>query len=199
MYRSAIRSLFAATTALLLLATAACDKPEDKKADKKAEDKKAEEVKAVEPPPVEPPPVEPPPVEPPVEPPPVEPPADTGAAADAGEPAADGGAEKAEGGDEKPEPKPEPKSEPKPEPTAAKIDGKAIFDLKCKSCHGADGKGDTTIGKKVNIPSLADTKLSKSKIISTTETGVPDTKMKGFKDKLSADEIEAVAVYVTKL
>jgi mono/diheme cytochrome c family protein len=192
MYRSAIRSLFAATTALLLLATAACDKPEDKKADKKAEEKKAEEVKAVEPPPVEPPPVEPPPVEPPVEPPPVEPPADTGAAADAGEPAADGGAEKAE-------PKPEPKSDPKPEPTAAKIDGKAIFNEKCDSCHGADGKGETTIGKKVNIPSLAGTKLSKSKIISTTENGVPDTKMKGFKDKLSADEIEAVAVYITKL
>jgi mono/diheme cytochrome c family protein len=192
MYRSAIRSLFAATTALLLLATAACDKPEDKKADKKAEEKKAEEVKAVEPPPVEPPPVEPPPVEPPVEPPPVEPPADTGAAADAGEPAADGGAEKAE-------PKPEPKSDPKPEPTAAKIDGKAIFNEKCDSCHGADGKGETTIGKKVNIPSLVGTKLSKSKIISTTENGVPDTKMKGFKDKLSADEIEAVAVYVTKL
>jgi mono/diheme cytochrome c family protein len=194
MYRTAIRSLFAATTALLLLATAACDKPEEKKAEKKAEDKKAEEVKAVEPPPVEPPPVEPPPVEPPVEPPPVDPPADTGAAADAGEPAADGGAEKAE---PKPEPKPEPKSEP--EPTAAKIDGKAIFDAKCDSCHGADGKGDTTIGKKVNIPSLAGTKLSKSKIIATTESGVPDTKMKGFKDKLTADEIAAVATYVGKL
>jgi mono/diheme cytochrome c family protein len=199
MYRRAIRSLFVATTTLLLLATAACDKPEDKK----PADKKAAEVKAE--PPVAPPPVEPPPVEPPVEPPPVEPPADTGAvaadtapAADTGEPAADGGTEKADGGGEDKPPADKPPTE-KSEPTAAKIDGKPIFDAKCKSCHGADGKGETTIGKKVNIPSLAGTKLSKSKIISTTESGVPDTKMKGFKDKLSADEIEAVATYVKKL
>lgn len=201
MYRRAIRSLFVATTAFLLLATAACDKPEDKK----PADKKADEVKAPEPP-VEPPPVEPPPVEPPVEPPPIVPPADTGAAAadtsaaaaDTAEPAADGGGEKADGGGEDKPPAEKPPAE-KPEPTAAKIDGKPIFDAKCKSCHGADGKGETTIGKKVNIPSLAGTALSKSKIISTTEAGVPDTKMKGFKDKLSADEIEAVATYVKKL
>jgi mono/diheme cytochrome c family protein len=198
MYRRAIRSLFVATTALLLLATAACDKPEDKK----TADKKAEEVKAPE---VEPaPPVEPPPVEPPVEPPPVEPPADTGAvaadtaaaAADAGEPAADEGGEKDDGGEKPPAEKPPAE---KSEPVAAKIDGKPIFEAKCKSCHGADGKGETTIGKKVGIPSLAGTKLSKSKIISTTESGVADTKMKGFKDKLSADEIDAVATYVKKL
>jgi mono/diheme cytochrome c family protein len=201
MYRRAIRSLFVATTALLLLATAACDKAEEKKTDKTAE-KKAEEVKAPEPP-VEPPPVEPPPVEPP----PVEPPADTGAvaadtaapAADTGEPAADGGAEKADGGGEDKPPAEKPPAEKKPESTAAKIDGKPIFDAKCKSCHGADGKGETTIGKKVNIPSLSGTALSKSKIVSITETGVADTKMKGFKDKLSADEIDAVATYVKKL
>jgi mono/diheme cytochrome c family protein len=197
MYRRAIRSLFVATTALLLLATSACDKPEDKK----TAEKKTEEVKAPEPP-VEPA-VEPPPVEPPVEPPPVEPPADTGAvaadtapAADTGEPPADGG-EKADGGEDKP-PAEKPPAE-KAEPAAVKIDGKPIFEAKCKSCHGADGKGDTTIGKKVNIPSLAGTALSKAKVISTTEAGVPDTKMKGFKDKLSADEIEAVATYVKKL
>jgi mono/diheme cytochrome c family protein len=181
MYRRAIRSLFVATTALLLLATAACDKAEEKKTDKTAEKK--------------------------AEPPPVEPPADTGAvaadtaapAADTGEPAADGGAEKADGGGEDKPPAEKPPAEKKPESTAAKIDGKPIFDAKCKSCHGADGKGETTIGKKVNIPSLSGTALSKSKIVSITETGVADTKMKGFKDKLSADEIDAVATYVKKL
>jgi mono/diheme cytochrome c family protein len=201
MYRSAIRSFFVATTALLLLTTAACDKAEEKKtADKKVDDKKVDEVKTPEPP-IEPPPVEPPPVEPP----PVEPPADAGtvtadAGADAGEPAADGGAEKADGGGEdKPPAEKKPPEKADPEPIAAKADGKAVFESKCKSCHGADGKGDTTIGKKVQIPSLAGTKLSKSKIVSTTESGVPDTKMKGFKDRLTGDEIDAVATYVTKL
>jgi mono/diheme cytochrome c family protein len=197
MYRRAIRSLFVATTALLLLATAACDKPEDKK----TAEKKAGEVVAPEPP-IEPP-VEPPPVEPPIEPPPVEPPTDTGAvAADTAAPAADTGEPAADGGEDKPPAEKPPAEKPpaeKPEPTAAKIDGKPIFEAKCKSCHGADGKGETTIGKKVNIPSLAGTAMSKSKIIATTEAGVPDTKMKGFKDKLSADEIEAVATYIKKL
>jgi mono/diheme cytochrome c family protein len=203
MYRRAIRSLFVATTALLLLTTAACDKAEEKKTDKSAE-KKPEEVKTPEPP-VEPPPVEPPPVEPADT---TAVAADTGApAADTGEPPADdAGAKVDDGGETPPADKPPADKPPadkppadKPEPTAAKIDGKPIFDSKCKSCHGADGKGDTTIGKKVNIPSLAGTALSKAKIISTTEAGVADTKMKGFKDRLSADEIDAVATYVKKL
>lgn len=200
MYRRAIRSLFVATTALLLLATTACDKPEDKK----PADKKAEEVKA-EPPPATPP-IEPPaPVEPPIEQPPVEPPADTGVvaadtappAADTGAPTPDDGGAKDDGGDDKP-PADKPPAD-KPEPTVAKLDGKPIFEAKCKSCHGADGKGDTTIGKKVDIPSLAGTSLTKSQVVSITEGGVADTKMKGFKDKLSADEIDAVATYVKKL
>lgn len=86
----------------------------------------------------------------------------------------------------------------KPEPVA-KVDGKPLFEAKCKSCHGIDGKGDTTIGKKVDIPSLSKTKLGTSKIVSIIESGVPDTKMKGYKGKLSKEEIDAVAAYVKKL
>ncbi len=213
MYRRAIRSLFVATTVLLLSTASACDKAEEKKtadkaAEKKTDDKAPETPK--EQPPVEPPPVEPPPVEPPADSGAVAADAgtDAGAPAEGGEPAADGGGEKADGGGTKTDGGGEKKSDPKPEPkpddkagesTVAKADGKAIFESKCKSCHGADGKGDTTIGKKVNIPSLSGTKLSKSKIVSITEGGVPDTKMKGFKDRLTGDEIDAVAAYVLKL
>ena len=188
MYRTVIRTLFVA--AALLLTTTACDKGGDAKdAGKGAEKKAAEpEVKAE---PVKTEPVPEPvestqqPVEPEIEPPP--------AAEEGGEP------EPAE-----PEPKPDAKTpEPKPpepkEPIAAKVDGKPVFESKCKSCHGADGKGDTTIGKKLEIPSLSGTKLAKAKIVSIIESGVPDTKMKGYKDKLTADEIDAVAVYVGKL
>lgn len=202
MYRRAIRSLFAATTALLLCATA-CDKPEEKKADdKKAEPEKAD-VKAPEPEP-QPEPPQPEPPQPEVN---AEAGADAGAeaGADAG---ADAGAEGGEptpaaeeGGEDKPaEKKPADKpTEKKPEAAANNINAKPLFDAKCKSCHGADGKGETTIGKKVNIPSLVGTSMSKAKIVSVIENGVPDTKMKGYKDKLSKDEIEALAGYVKKL
>jgi cytochrome c5 len=84
-------------------------------------------------------------------------------------------------------------------PAVAKIDGKPLFETKCKSCHGLDGKGDTTIGKKVDIPSLVKTKLGKAKIVTLVTNGVADTKMKAFKDKLSKEEIDAVSDYVKKL
>jgi mono/diheme cytochrome c family protein len=84
------------------------------------------------------------------------------------------------------------------------VDGKELYLGKCKSCHGPDGKGDTSMGKKVReaggeFPSLAGTKLAKAKIVEIVENGVPDTKMKGYKDKLSKDEIDAIAGYVKKL
>jgi mono/diheme cytochrome c family protein len=143
--------------------------------------------------------------------------ADEAGAADAGEvAAADDGAEPAvetgeavpaageeDGDDDEPEVADKQPPADKPpadkEPVAAKIDGKPLFESKCKSCHGIDGAGDTTIGKKVEIPSLVKTKLGKAKVISTITDGVPDTKMKAYKDKLSKDEIDAIAVYVKKL
>jgi mono/diheme cytochrome c family protein len=84
------------------------------------------------------------------------------------------------------------------------VDGKEIYLAKCKSCHGVDGKGDTSVGKKIrdaggDFPSLAGTKLAKAKIVEIVEDGVPDTKMKPYKEKLSAEQIDAVAGYVKKL
>ncbi len=84
-------------------------------------------------------------------------------------------------------------------------DGKAVYMKKCKKCHGEDGKGQTKMGKKHKAPDFTDAgwqgKNSKSKVVKDTTNGVvkPDgtkTKMKAFKDKLSAEEISAVADYV---
>ena len=112
----------------------------------------------------------------------------------------DGDKEDTKAGGEEPKPKTTTKTDGgSKEPAAPKADGKGLYMAKCKSCHGDDGKGDTTIGKKVDIPSLAGTKLSKSKITEVVEKGVDGTKMKGYKDKLSKDEIDAVSAYVKKL
>ena len=112
------------------------------------------------------------------------------------------------------EPEPEPETKPadpkvvakaEPKKTADKapsIDGKPLYDAKCKSCHAADGKG-TAAMKKNDIPDMADKgwqgKHSKASVVKAIANGVDGTKMKAFKDKLKPDEIDAVAAYVKKL
>lgn len=86
---------------------------------------------------------------------------------------------------------------------AAKADlelGKKMYLKKCKNCHAPDGAGSEKFAKKVdNLPSLKKTKLSLAKVKKITMNGVPDTKMKGYKSKLSAEEIDAVAAFVKTL
>lgn len=37
-----------------------------------------------------------------------------------------------------------------------------LYKAKCASCHGADGKGDTAIGKKLGVKALSDPEVAKS-------------------------------------
>ena len=82
------------------------------------------------------------------------------------------------------------------------IDGKPLYDSKCKVCHAADGKG-TEAMKKNNVPDMSDKawqgKHSKAVIAKAIANGVDGSKMKPFKDKLKPEEIDAVAAYVKKL
>jgi mono/diheme cytochrome c family protein len=210
MQRLVLQSVVAAASALFILSAAACDKGGEKKVDNKVEKGDEGEKAEVGEPAAEA-----------GEPAgttttttstttsttTIDPPGETGGDdAAAGDTGGETGAAVAPDGDggkavPDPEPKPDSKTEPKPDDKApaAKIDAKALFEGKCKSCHGSDGKGDTTIGKKVKIPSLAGTKLSKSDAVKKITDGVPDTKMKGYKDKMSKEEIDAVAAYVKKL
>lgn len=81
----------------------------------------------------------------------------------------------------------------------AGIDGKALYEAKCKSCHGLDGKG-TAAMKKNKIPDLTaadwQDKHDQAHVIAVLNDGIKDTKMGSFKTKLKAEEIEAVAIYV---
>jgi cytochrome c553 len=142
-------------------------------------------------------------------------PADAGG----GEGGGDGGAEAAgdEGGEPEPKdepkqppkeepkkpPKEQPKNPPKEEPAASGVDGKEVYLKKCKNCHGVKGDADTKIGKKNDIPSWKEpgwkSKWSLAKVKDIVENGEAGTKMKAFKTKLSADEIDAVSKYARTL
>ena len=76
---------------------------------------------------------------------------------------------------------------------------------KCSSCHGADGKGHTDQGKKMQVEDMSSAKWQSSKtddqIKSAIENGAKkgDAVMDGYKDKLSAEDITALVSYVRTL
>ena len=82
-------------------------------------------------------------------------------------------------------------------------DAKEVYDKSCAACHGKDGKGDTPAGKKLKVKDYTDAKvqaeLKDEEMVKTIKEGVKDgdkTKMKGFGDKLTDDEIKQLIAYI---
>jgi cytochrome c6 len=76
----------------------------------------------------------------------------------------------------------------------------------CASCHGKDGSGATTMGKKLGVKDYRDAKVqgefTDAKAAQLIKDGVAEggkDKMKPFKDKLSDEEIKALVAYVRSL
>lgn len=82
--------------------------------------------------------------------------------------------------------------------TAVAEDGAALYKARCAACHGADGKGDTPVGKALKVKPLAGTKLSAGEIEKVAAEGRPGTKMAAVKG-LTADQYKAVAAHVKSL
>jgi mono/diheme cytochrome c family protein len=81
-------------------------------------------------------------------------------------------------------------------------DAGAIWEKSCQKCHGADGKGDTKMGKKLDIKDLTDAKYQDSftdeKATKAIKEGIKDgdkTRMKAA-EGLSDDEIKALVAKV---
>ena len=75
----------------------------------------------------------------------------------------------------------------------------------CTKCHGADGKGQTKAGKKLNLKDYSDAKVQAemkdadmTKAITNGVFEKDKEKMKAYKDELSADEIKDLVAYVRK-
>jgi mono/diheme cytochrome c family protein len=87
--------------------------------------------------------------------------------------------------------------------TAQAPDGQAVFKENCKSCHGINGvPPERERAKYKKLRTLGDSgfvaSLSQDSIVKIVTNGI-DKNMKSFKDKLSADEIHAVAGYIKEL
>ncbi len=71
------------------------------------------------------------------------------------------------------------------------------FVAKCASCHGKDGAGTTTIGKKMGLRDLGSAEVQKQtdqKLYEITAKG--KKKMPGYEKKLSAQQIKDLVTYV---
>jgi mono/diheme cytochrome c family protein len=85
-------------------------------------------------------------------------------------------------------------------------DAAANWSQHCASCHGKDGSGNTTMGKKLSVKDYTTAKVqaefTDAKAAQIIKDGVSEggkTKMKAFKEKLSDDEVKALVAYVRSL
>jgi cytochrome c6 len=73
----------------------------------------------------------------------------------------------------------------------------------CARCHGADGKGQTKVGKKLNVKDYTkadvQAQMKDEEMFKVISEGVKENgkeKKKPYKDELSAEEIKALIAYI---
>jgi cytochrome c553 len=83
-------------------------------------------------------------------------------------------------------------------------DVKENWEKSCAKCHGPDGKGETKMGKKLEIKDFTDAKYQESlkdeSMLKAIKEGVKDgdkTRMKAV-EGLSDEEMKALVAYVRK-
>jgi mono/diheme cytochrome c family protein len=77
-------------------------------------------------------------------------------------------------------------------------DAGALWAQHCASCHGKDGSGNTTMGKKLAVKDYTkDQGFSDAEATNVIKSG--KGKMKGYKDKLSDADVKALVAYVRSL
>lgn len=79
-------------------------------------------------------------------------------------------------------------------------DAAALYKSKCAVCHGADGAGDTTMGKKLGAKSFHSPEVSKmtdAELFEVTKNG--KNKMPSYDKKLTDDQIKELITYIRSL
>jgi cytochrome c6 len=84
--------------------------------------------------------------------------------------------------------------------TWALADGADTFKAKCAMCHGADGSGQTAMGKNMGLKDLGSAEIQKQSDAELTATITNGKgKMPAYGSKLSADEIAGVVKFIRTL
>jgi len=83
-------------------------------------------------------------------------------------------------------------------PAAVLADGAATYKAKCTACHGADGSGQTPVGKSLKVKDLRSPEIQKLTDAEITKS-LASGKGKMPPSKLAADDIKAVIGYVRSL
>ena len=80
---------------------------------------------------------------------------------------------------------------------------KANWDKHCQKCHGADGKGNTKMGKQSGVKDYTDPKvqaeMKDDKAVKIIKEGIVEKgkkKMDPYGDKLTDDEIKALIAHM---
>jgi cytochrome c6 len=79
-------------------------------------------------------------------------------------------------------------------------DSGADFKAKCAMCHGADGKGDTAMGKKFGVKDMGSADVQgKSDADLTTMITKGKDKMPPYDGKLTKEQIDGLVKYIRTL
>jgi cytochrome c6 len=85
-------------------------------------------------------------------------------------------------------------------PLHAQGDGAALFKTKCAACHGADGSGDTAMGKTLKIRDLRSADVQKQTDAQLTEiTTNGKGKMPAYKGKLTDEQLQQLVAVIRDL
>jgi len=79
-------------------------------------------------------------------------------------------------------------------------DAASLYKAKCAACHGADGKGDTAMGKKLGVRDFASPevqKMSDDELTAVIADG--KNKMPSYKKSLKAEQIKELVGYIRSL
>lgn len=82
----------------------------------------------------------------------------------------------------------------------AQSDAASLYKSKCAMCHGADGKGDTAVGKKFGVRDFASPEVQKEtdkELIEITSKG--KNKMPGYEKTLKESQIKELVGYIREL
>lgn len=89
---------------------------------------------------------------------------------------------------------------------ASAADASALFNQHCASCHGKDGSGSTTMGKKLGVKDYRDAKVQSAFSDGEAEKAIKDgvktngkETMKPFASKLSDADVKALIAYIRSL